>query len=46
MTPMPTVFISHGSPMHALHAGRAGAAWAALGARLPRPTAVLIASAH
>ena len=46
MTPLPTLFISHGSPMHALQAGRAGSAWAALGRDLPRPTAVLIASAH
>ncbi|HZP86676.1 MAG TPA: class III extradiol ring-cleavage dioxygenase [Burkholderiales bacterium] len=43
---LPTVFISHGSPMHALEAGVAGEAWSALGARLPRPRAVLIASAH
>jgi 4,5-DOPA dioxygenase extradiol len=46
MQPLPTVFVSHGSPMHALAAGRAGAAWQALGARLPQPRAVLIASAH
>jgi 4,5-DOPA dioxygenase extradiol len=44
--PLPTLFISHGSPMHALHAGRAGDAWASFGATLPRPQAVLIASAH
>jgi 4,5-DOPA dioxygenase extradiol len=43
---LPTLFISHGSPMHALEAGRAGAAWAALGRELPRPKALLIASAH
>jgi 4,5-DOPA dioxygenase extradiol len=43
---LPTLFLSHGSPMHALHAGRAGAAWAALGRDLPHPRAVLIASAH
>jgi 4,5-DOPA dioxygenase extradiol len=46
MTTLPTLFISHGSPMHALAAGRAGAAWAALGRDLPRPKAVLVASAH
>jgi len=43
---LPTLFISHGSPMHALQAGRAGAAWAALGRDLPTPKAVLVASAH
>jgi 4,5-DOPA dioxygenase extradiol len=43
---LPTLFISHGSPMHALQAGRAGAAWASFGRDLPRPKAVLIASAH
>ena len=43
---LPTLFISHGSPMHALQAGRAGAAWAALGRDLPRPKALLVASAH
>jgi len=44
--PLPTVFLSHGSPMHAIDAGIAGRAWAELGQRLPRPRAVLIASAH
>ena len=43
---LPTLFLSHGSPMHALEAGRAGAAWSKLGGDLPRPKAVLIASAH
>ena len=43
---LPTLFISHGSPMHAVEAGRAGEAWRALGLRLPRPKAVLVASAH
>jgi 4,5-DOPA dioxygenase extradiol len=41
-----SIFISHGSPMHALHPGPAGEAWKALGERLPRPKAILIASAH
>jgi 4,5-DOPA dioxygenase extradiol len=44
--PAPTVFLSHGSPMHALEAGASGAAWAALGRRLGRPRAILVASAH
>ena len=43
---LPTVFISHGSPMHAVEAGRAGDVWSALGRRLERPRAVLVASAH
>jgi 4,5-DOPA dioxygenase extradiol len=41
-----SLFISHGSPMHALDAGAAGKAWAQLGRTLPRPRALLIASAH
>ena len=46
--PLPAVFVSHGSPMHALEAGATatGKAWTALGRRLPRPRAILIASAH
>jgi 4,5-DOPA dioxygenase extradiol len=43
---MPTVFVSHGSPMHAVHAGRAGDLWAELGRRLPRPQAIVAVSAH
>ena len=43
---LPSVFVSHGSPMHALHPGAAGEAWAALGRDLPRPRAILISSAH
>lgn len=43
---LPTVFISHGSPMHAIEAGVAGDAWVEIGRRLPRPRAVVIASAH
>jgi len=46
MQPLPSVFISHGSPMHALEPGAAGEAWKALGRRFPKPAAILIASAH
>jgi 4,5-DOPA dioxygenase extradiol len=46
MTALPSVFLSHGSPMHALEPGAAGEAWKALGRRLPRPRAILISSAH
>jgi 4,5-DOPA dioxygenase extradiol len=43
---LPTVFLSHGSPMHAIDAGVAGRAWTELGRKLPRPRAVLMVSAH
>lgn len=46
MQTLPTLFLSHGSPMHAVRPGPAGAAWAALGGRLPKPKAILMASAH
>ncbi len=46
MSPLPTLFLSHGSPMYAIEAGAASRAWTALGRSLPRPRAVLIASAH
>ncbi|MBS0325134.1 MAG: dioxygenase [Proteobacteria bacterium] len=46
MKPLPTLFLSHGSPMHAIAPGEVGDAWAALGKRLPRPDAVVVASAH
>ena len=46
MATLPTLFISHGSPMHALHASRASEGWRALAKRIPKPRAVLIASAH
>jgi 4,5-DOPA dioxygenase extradiol len=43
---LPTLFISHGSPTHALEPGAAGEAWAAVGRCVPRPSALLVASAH
>ena len=43
---LPTLFLSHGSPMLALDPGAAGAFWAELGRTLPRPAAVLSVSAH
>ena len=46
MKALPTLFVSHGSPMHAIEPGAAGEAWAALGRRLPRPRAIVVASAH
>lgn len=46
MARLPTLFLSHGSPMHAVEPGAAGRGWASLGRTLPRPRAILIASAH
>jgi 4,5-DOPA dioxygenase extradiol len=42
----PTLFLSHGSPMHALDAGGAGKAWRAIADSLPAPRAILMVSAH
>ena len=46
MTAMPALFVSHGAPTLAIEPGLAGAALADLGRTLPRPKAILIASAH
>ncbi len=46
MRTLPTLFLSHGSPMHAIQAGKAGEVWAALAAALPAPKAVLMVTAH
>jgi 4,5-DOPA dioxygenase extradiol len=46
MSKLPTFFISHGSPMHAIASGAAGDVWAALGKSKPRPRALLVATAH
>jgi 4,5-DOPA dioxygenase extradiol len=43
---LPTLFISHGSPMCALRASPVAEPWATLVRDLPRPRAVLVASAH
>lgn len=43
---LPTLFISHGSPMLALEPGASGPALARLAAELPRPRAILVVSAH
>jgi 4,5-DOPA dioxygenase extradiol len=43
---LPTLFLSHGSPMNAIEPGAAGHGWITLGRTLPPPRAILIASAH
>lgn len=43
---LPTLFLSHGSPMHAIQPGAVRGVWERLARDLPRPKAILIASAH
>lgn len=43
---IPVIFLSHGAPTLPLEAGETGAAWRQLGAQLPRPSAILVISAH
>lgn len=46
MSHLPSLYISHGSPMTALHPGHTGERLAELAAAMPRPQAIVIASAH
>ncbi len=43
---MPSVFVSHGAPTLALEANQTTAFFQALAARLPRPSAIVVFSAH
>ena len=43
---LPALFLGHGNPMNALQSNSWTRAWAALGASLPRPRAILSISAH
>lgn len=43
---LPSLFISHGSPMLALEPGASGPALARLAAELPKPRAIVLVSAH
>lgn len=43
---LPSLFISHGSPMLALQPGASGPALKTLAATLPRPAAIVVVSAH
>lgn len=43
---MPAVFFGHGSPMIALETNGTTATWHQIGARLPKPKAILCVSAH
>lgn len=46
MTALPTIFLSHGSPMLALQDSPARRFLQTLGATLPRPRAIVVVSAH
>lgn len=46
MSPLPTIFVSHGSPMLALQDSPARRFLMGLGASLPRPKAIVMVSAH
>jgi 4,5-DOPA dioxygenase extradiol len=46
MTRFPTLFLSHGSPMHALDPGGAGKAWRLIAESMPKPRGILMVSAH
>jgi 4,5-DOPA dioxygenase extradiol len=43
---LPRLFLSHGSPMHAIQPGAVRTVWEGIARALPRPEAILIASAH
>ncbi len=43
---MPAIFVGHGNPMNIIRRNRWTEGWAALGAALPRPRAILAVSAH
>jgi len=46
MTILPSLYVSHGSPMTALQPGETGTRLSELAAALPRPRAIVVASAH
>lgn len=46
MATMPALFIGHGSPMNTLERNDFTESWRAMGARLPKPRALLVVSAH
>ncbi|WP_435550177.1 hypothetical protein [Desulfobacterium sp. N47] len=43
---MPAIFVGHGNPINIIRHNRWTDGWLALGATIPRPMAILAASAH
>lgn len=46
MNRLPIIFIGHGSPMNAIEDNRISRTWAQIGKALPRPSGILVISAH
>src|SRR5690606_16420005 len=46
MNRMPAVFVGHGSPMNTFEVNRYTQTWREIGAKSPRPRAILVVSAH
>jgi len=46
MTTMPTLFVGHGSSMYAIQPNKYTDAWVSLAKKIPRPSAILMISAH
>ncbi|WP_413483355.1 4,5-DOPA dioxygenase extradiol [Morganella psychrotolerans] len=46
MKRLPALFVGHGSPMNVLETNRYTETWRQLGEQLPRPSAILVVSAH
>ena len=46
MSRLPALFLGHGNPMNALERNAYTDGWRAIGARIPRPRAILAISAH
>jgi len=44
--PMPAIFFGHGNPLNALLQNNYTSSWAAIGASIPKPRAILSVSAH
>jgi 4,5-DOPA dioxygenase extradiol len=46
MKKLPVIFVGHGSPMNAIEDNRFSRTWAETGQALPRPSGILVISAH
>ena len=44
--PMPAIFFGHGNPLNAVQRNEWTDGWAAMGQRIPKPSAIVCISAH